>query len=256
MSADGNDVYVPYFTNFQIISGTDTVITPVVLHYHSSSGTLTPYTLVDTLFKGMSVESMAWQPGSGYLWCGSGGPVTDKDTDTLLSPLTWYAFDMTNPSKPVLKDSVKWNLAAVGITGDSAKTTIIDDRGIAFSPTGDTVYVGVFNSNANCVQMFTGTATAVQEPPHLPSTYSLSQNYPNPFNPSTKIEYTLMNNVKVTLKLYDILGREVATMVDGKQAAGTHFVTFDASKLSSGVYIYSLTTSDGFRMTKKMVLLK
>ncbi|HUI30286.1 MAG TPA: T9SS type A sorting domain-containing protein [Candidatus Acidoferrales bacterium] len=256
VSGDGNDVYVPYFANFQIISGQDTAITPVVLHYHSSAGTLSQYVLQDTLLKGLSVESMAWQPGSGYLWCGSGGPVTDKNTDTAFSPLSWYAFDMTNPSNPVLKDSIKWNLTAVGIGADSLKTTIIDDRGIAFSPSGDTAYVAVFNSNINCVQMFTGHVTAVNQTSLGPTSYILSQNYPNPFNPTTKIEYSLKNNVKVTLKVYDVLGREVATLVDAKQSAGQHFVTFNGDRFASGIYLYSLVTSDGFKMTKKMVLLK
>ena len=148
------------------------------------------------------------------------------------------------------------DLPAVGIDADSAKTTIIDDRGVAFSPSGDTVYVAVFNSPINCVQMFSKTGTAVKPNPSQPSQYSLAKTIPNPFNPSTRINYTLKGNVAVTLKVYDVLGREVATLVNEKESAGTHHATFNGNKFASGIYIYSLSTSDGFKMTKKMVLMK
>jgi len=249
VSGDGNDVFVPYFAG---APGS-----PCVYHYHSDVGTLGAYSFADTLFKGLSVESCAWQPVTGWLWLSAGGTATAPSTAGAgYSPFTWYAFDMSNPSAPVMKDSLKWNLAANGISADSAMTTAIDCRGIAFSPTGDTAYVAIFNSNINCCQMFTGTVTAVHDPAHGPSTYALSQNYPNPFNPSTKIEFTLKSNVKVSLKVYDILGREVATLVDGRLASGDHSVTFNANNLASGVYLYSLATSDGFRLTRKMILMK
>lgn len=250
VSPDGNDVYVPYFAG---APGS-----PCVYHYNSSSGTLGTYTLADTLFKGMAVESMAWQPGTGYLWVGDGGTATNPSAaGSGWTPFSWYGFDMTNPSKPVLKDSITWNLSAVGINADSAKTTLIDDRGIAFSPTGDTVYVAMFNTNTNCIQMFVNTATPVVERPNtVPTSYSLSQNYPNPFNPTTRIDYALKATGNVSLKVYDVLGREVATLVNGVQAAGQHSVTFNASNFASGMYFYSLTTPDGLTVTKKMILMK
>ena len=89
--------------------------------------------------------------------------------------------------------------------------------------------------------------------------YSLSrlsfQNYPNPFNPTTAISYQLSAVSHVTLKVYDVLGREVATLVNEKQDAGTHVVTFDGSHLSSGVYFYRITAGT-FIATKKLVLMK
>ncbi len=88
-----------------------------------------------------------------------------------------------------------------------------------------------------------------------PFVYALQSNYPNPFNPTTTIKYSLQNGGSVMLKVYDMLGKEVATLVDGKQPAGSHTVTFDASRLSSGVYLYKLI-SGRFVETKKMVLLK
>ena len=89
----------------------------------------------------------------------------------------------------------------------------------------------------------------------VPSDYALSQNYPNPFNPSTKIAFSLPKAGNVSLVVYDILGREVATLVNTFVNAGTHVVPFDASALSSGVYLYKIT-SGSFIDSKKMVLIK
>lgn len=84
----------------------------------------------------------------------------------------------------------------------------------------------------------------------------LHENYPNPFNPSTQISFDLSQNSRVNLTVYDILGREVATLVNGKNLSnGTYSFTFDASGLSSGVYIYRLN-SNGEMQTRKMTLLK
>ncbi len=84
--------------------------------------------------------------------------------------------------------------------------------------------------------------------------YWLSNAYPNPFNPSTTIRYAIPKDGMVTLKIYDILGSEVKTLVNSYQSAGEHFVKFDGRGLASGVYFYSLTAGD-FSQTKKMILL-
>ncbi len=85
--------------------------------------------------------------------------------------------------------------------------------------------------------------------------FKLSQNYPNPFNPSTTIEYSVQNAGKVELKVYDILGREVQTLVNDVQNPGSYSVLFNASNLSSGVYFYKLV-SGGYTDIKKMILVK
>jgi len=101
-----------------------------------------------------------------------------------------------------------------------------------------------------------GLITAVnRKAREIPNRFSLSQNYPNPFNPLTVISYQLPVNTLVTLKVYDILGRLVTTLVEGRQTAGTHSVTFNASNLSSGVYFYRLTAGS-YVLTKKLMLLK
>jgi hypothetical protein len=85
--------------------------------------------------------------------------------------------------------------------------------------------------------------------------YALMQNYPNPFNPTTRIEYTVREAGSVELKVYTIDGREVATLVNGVETAGSHVVEFDASGLASGMYLYKMSVN-GFTATQKMVLMK
>jgi len=100
------------------------------------------------------------------------------------------------------------------------------------------------------------SAMAVQNiSTEIPSGYSLSQNYPNPFNPVTKINYELRVTSYAKLVVYDIMGREISTLVNEKQSPGTYQVEFDGSGLTSGVYFYRLVT-DGFEGTKRMILLK
>ena len=90
--------------------------------------------------------------------------------------------------------------------------------------------------------------------------FTLGQNYPNPFNPSTTINFSLAVDSKVSLKIFDVLGQEVATLLNGQLAAGNQTVSFDASSLNSGVYFYRIDASgvDGqkFYSTKKMILTK
>ncbi|MGK9367808.1 T9SS type A sorting domain-containing protein [Melioribacter sp. Ez-97] len=99
------------------------------------------------------------------------------------------------------------------------------------------------------------TVTDVKELGGVPTQFELSQNYPNPFNPTTVITFTLPEPGNVTLKVYNTLGQEVATLVDGFKSAQKYQVTFDASNLASGVYIYTLQ-SDNFKVSKKMMLIK
>lgn len=88
------------------------------------------------------------------------------------------------------------------------------------------------------------------------SDYQLAQNYPNPFNPSTLISYRLPDDGFVNLKIYDVLGQEVKTLVNGFQQAGVHTIKFDASGLNSGVYFYKMEAGKNFSSVKKMILQK
>ncbi len=97
--------------------------------------------------------------------------------------------------------------------------------------------------------------TSVKEIGGVPLVYALNQNYPNPFNPSTTIRFEIPKQSNVELKVYNLLGQVVATLVNGNMKAGRHEATFDATKLSSGVYFYKLIAGS-FVETKKMLLLK
>jgi len=104
------------------------------------------------------------------------------------------------------------------------------------------------------VMNFTNTAEATPFGA-IATEYALAQNFPNPFNPSTSITYSVKEAGNVTLKVFSIDGREVATLVDGHQDANVYSVNFDAANLASGVYMYTLEVN-GFTATKKMVLMK
>jgi len=113
------------------------------------------------------------------------------------------------------------------------------------------------------VLRYAGTTGVGEKKTEIPSSHELYQNYPNPFNPTTRIKYHIPNSNHVTLKVFDILGREVRTLANETRIAGEHEVTFDAGDLArqtagglaSGVYFYRLSTPD-FVQTKKLVLLK
>jgi hypothetical protein len=97
--------------------------------------------------------------------------------------------------------------------------------------------------------------TATMQHSTVPHTFELGQNYPNPFNPATVIRFQLPSSGAVTLKVFDVLGREVATILDGFQQAGTYSIRWDASQLSSGVYIYRLHAGENSAL-RKMLLMK
>jgi hypothetical protein len=89
----------------------------------------------------------------------------------------------------------------------------------------------------------------------VPEHITLGANYPNPFNPTTTFSYSIDRLQQVTIRVYDVLGRVVATLVDGVQPAATYEMTFDASNLSSGVYFYRLETQNKV-LSKQMMLIK
>jgi len=90
----------------------------------------------------------------------------------------------------------------------------------------------------------------------IPAAYVLNQNYPNPFNPTTVISYRLPAADHVKLKIYNLLGWEIKTLVNQRQEAGNYRVILNAAGLSSGIYIYQLKTQSGFISTKKMMLIR
>ncbi|HAH52728.1 MAG TPA: hypothetical protein DCL80_16290, partial [Balneola sp.] len=98
-------------------------------------------------------------------------------------------------------------------------------------------------------------SVSIEENIEVPSESELIQNYPNPFNPTTVISFKLAESGLTSLKVYDILGREVSTLLNENMTSGTHKISFNASNLSSGIYIYQLTTETGSQ-SKRMTLIK
>lgn len=91
--------------------------------------------------------------------------------------------------------------------------------------------------------------------PTAPSSIQLDQNYPNPFNPSTRITYRLSSPAEISLKVYNLIGQEIATLDAGLKSAGVHNVKFDAGNLASGIYLYRFQ-SGGFVETRRMTVVK
>lgn len=243
VSKDGNDIYWCGYTNQRIYQ------------YHSDYGTLGPYALVDSFAIGCQVESTGWNIKDGYLYASSGNIDTVDYTPAIgppWQPTVWYAFDVATKT---VKDSIVWNWAAYPYNV-SPVSNAPRPRAIDFSVTGDTAYVGCFNHGKAAIQMFTRGLTGVEPVNSLiPTGYVLSQNYPNPFNPSTEIQFSIPKAGLSTLKVYDVLGKEVATLVNEYLNPGTFKTTLDGSRLSSGTYVYRLT-SGGSSITKKMLLMK
>lgn len=124
----------------------------------------------------------------------------------------------------------------------------------SFTVHNGVLFATTWLADSNRVMRYGGT-TSVPDPGNIPVEFSLLQNYPNPFNPSTKISWQSPGGSHQTLKIYDILGNEVATLVDEYKPAGKYEVEFNAIQLSSGVYFYQLKAGDYIDI-KKMILLR
>jgi hypothetical protein len=238
VSADGNTIYWAGYTNNAIFE-------------FQRTDEFSPYVLVDTVMKGLACESIGWNHKTGLLWASSGSaagglPNNYVGATTNYSPYAWYAFDTQTWE---VKDSIKWHFYQ---EGDDARP-----RGIDFSPDGNTAYVCAFGASTYpAFEKFTRPSTDVQQQSNgVVTDYKLSQNYPNPFNPTTEISYSVAKSGFVSLKVYDMLGREVATLVNSEKATGNYTVNFNATNLASGTYVYQLQVN-GVMLTKKMSLLK
>lgn len=166
-------------------------------------------------------------------------------------------------------DTVKWTLnAGVHTTTSSTVPTGADswDSGVMTSGNtytyviqvaGDYTYFCTIHGSGMS-GTFTATGTSSVEPISgiTPVEFNLQQNYPNPFNPATKINFSIPNSSKVTLKVYDVLGNVISTLLSNEYlTANSYSVNFDAKNLTSGIYFYTLE-ADNFIDTKKMLLVK
>jgi plastocyanin len=164
-------------------------------------------------------------------------------------------------------DTVRWE------NQSGVHNVVADDSSFTNGPasasawTFDKVFTSVGNSRYYCVIHGTpggggmsgiirvNSSTGIKDNVSQPDRFLVEQNYPNPFNPTTTIRYTLPQNGLVTVKVFNILGKELATVVNGVESAGFHEVQFDAANLPSGIYFYRVQDRN-FTQTKKMLLLK
>ncbi|HMQ68475.1 MAG TPA: phospholipase D-like domain-containing protein [Ignavibacteria bacterium] len=168
------------------------------------------------------------------------------DGQTGLLHSKYILIDADLPSSNPIVQTGSMNYSTAATTGNDENILLIYDSLIA------NIYLQDF---AKRYSEAGGTIGVEQISNLVPSEYVLDQNYPNPFNPKTVINYSIPKSEKVSLKIFDALGREVMTLVNDIQTSGTYKVTFDATALSSGIYFYTLTTSE-FIQTKRMMLIK
>ncbi len=232
VSSDGNTIYYAGYTNGKV-------------HVYTRADEFSSFALKDSIMIGAKVESFTWHPtNKNQLWM-SGGSQNDLPSPPYTKG-TWYAYDVVQ--KKVV-DSLKWKFAV---------PTVADERprALAFSPDGKIAYLGSFGvAGADFIQKVVQGPVSVKEIAELPVGYDLSQNYPNPFNPTTNIKFSIPEEGFVSLKVYNTLGQEVATLLNEFKSAGTYQVDFNASKLSSGMYMYTLNAGK-FVISKKMLLMK
>lgn len=181
--------------------------------------------------------------GSSYtmsIWKSSGMDINGAETDPKFAGVAVKDFNLTSGSPALNKGanlSSPYNVDRIGTP----------------RPYGTCSDIGAFETKLLAKSFDEDITTENQE--NIPESFGLSQNFPNPFNPSTTIRYTLPENSDVSLRVYDITGSQVAELINNAQNAGTYEITFNASKLASGTYIYILKAKD-FTETRKMILLK
>ena len=169
--------------------------------------------------------------------------------------LSWItATEINNNGFSIERQTGTSNWQTIGFVKGSGTTTAISNYNFADR---NILSQKIYSYRLKQID-FDGTfsySKVVQVSTNLISTFELKQNYPNPFNPSTQISFSLAQNGFVTLSVFNLLGQEVKNLVNRGMEAGSHSISFDASSLQSGVYIYKLTSS-GSTLTRKMMLLK
>jgi hypothetical protein len=268
----------PYTNTSQGTSLSTPLVAGVAAMLLSARPELTPVQVRDALRNTASNQAspnntIGWGIVNAYNALLYHGMVTGTDPDVTLTVDSNYSIGLyvVSPNQ-VQKDSVKLFYSTNGgasfaplsmVLTDTVNATTLSGRYTAVIPgvhasTEVTFYVGAKDqseSRSSALFSTVNSMTGVKPVLPPPTTYVLRQNYPNPFNPSTTISYDLPAADFVTLKVYDILGKEVATLVNGFQSRRRHEVSFNGTGLASGVYFYRFQTTS-FSEVKKMMLVK
>ena len=205
-----------------------------------------------TYVKILSLDSTATYFGVKIYYLGDSS-YSELALKKLVADGRWHKLSIYNPVggvfelSPIVAVGLKFELDLTG-AGESAPfsfSALVDDLEVKYNQTGVVEKWDGFND----------TTTDVPDGLSVPTEFKLEQNYPNPFNPATTIKFSVPQMEQVNLKVYDLLGREVITLVNEEKYPGTYEVKFDGSSLASGMYIYSFRAGD-FIQTKKMILLR
>lgn len=197
----------------------------------------------------------AWEANLSLLWIAGG---TTKDNGNYPEVNTTYEYNMSTKQWTQKADGPASTLGAGVLLSNS------QNAGKMLSNSDETGYKafifggfsnGIASDNALIFSRQLGVLAIVDSNPDRPTQFSLFQNYPNPFNPATTIQFNVAKSVNVKLKVHDLLGREVLTLIDSEYKAGQYKVTFNANQLTAGIYFYRVIMGN-YTAVKKMVVLK
>ncbi len=238
-----------------------TVVLSVDMHGAINALTGKPFSNMDSVFIGGSEPPLSWLYGQAWVDTMHALRLYDDGTHgDLVAGDSIYSGTFTFPAGSVNKIWVMYSVfrESGGTIEQNEQNTSdnFDNHEIYLPDSAGTAPIrfqaNKFGDYLDSVQVVTGISRI---PNVVPTAFSLEQNYPNPFNPSTVIRYSVPQNSQVSLKIYNVLGQEVATLYNGMQRAGTYEDAFNASRLASGVYFYALHAGS-FSAVKKMLLLK
>jgi Secretion system C-terminal sorting domain len=242
----GRDVGSPgfYISNDQFTASRNNIIIKNNIFYSASTG-IEPFSITDTLKSGCDISNnLIYSPMST--------PINYLNNEISLAAWNAYPFVGTD----LAGDPLFNNIAAFNFTIRSGSPAI--GKGVNLgSPYNIDLFGNPRSSSGNWdIGCYLSMDTAdILNINNTTTSFKLMQNYPNPFNPSTTIQYTIPQDVFVTIKVFDTTGREIKTLVDQFQQRGNYSTNFSAANLSSGVYFYRIIAGN-FENTKKMVLLK
>lgn len=242
VSKDGNTIYLPRYTLNH-------------MYIYERPDEFSPFALKDSVLLGMKCEAMRWDPrNENWLWLSIGSYNDVPDSPFVGYQGVYLCYDVRTWEKV---DSLKWQFQSQTPETDKDER----NRGIDFylDRTNNKLYayIGCFGGSkyAPVLRFVKDVNVSVKDEIANPKGYKLEQNYPNPFNPETHIVYSLPEAGHVTIKVYDMLGKEIATLVNEYKQQGSYYVRFEASKLAAGAYVYRMTVNN-VTLTKKMMLIK
>jgi photosystem II stability/assembly factor-like uncharacterized protein len=209
--------------------------------------------VVYVAFGGFDTTRLAKSTDAGLTWTHIGGLLPNV-------PTTAIAIDPLNTNHVYVGNDLGVFVSTdAGLTWSSFndglfEAVVVGD--LVISPSNRSIRLASHGNGVFTRKLLTTSPTGVEEQNEIPDQFTLHQNFPNPFNPTTRIPYLLSNREHVTLKVYDIGGHEISTLVDRNEDAGLHFAEFDASHLASGVYFYRLQVGGSVIGARKALLMR